>query len=709
MKTFKYKPLAAIIMASLVLPVSAFADAPADNDVMVVTASGYQKKLTDSPASVSIVSQKDLQQKNYMNLGEALSGIEGVDVRGSTGKTGNLEVSIRGMSSDKTLVLIDGIRQSPSSDLTPNGFSSMNSAMMPPMSAIDHIEVIRGPMSTLYGSDAMGGVVNIITKKNTDKWHGSVNLGHSIQEHDKWGDTSNLSFYSAGPLIKDKLNLAVRGQTKHRQGSSITTLNDSSNGTRSPFPTESDNYSIGGKLSYNVNDDHTIWIDSHVSRQNYDNDKNQLGPIGTGGGGYKDEVKYEEEQVIIGHDSQLPFGQWSSDLSYMVTEAKGRVISDAIAEEIENEGNAQADAVRGQSRELKNTNVILNTKLVSNIGSHVLTTGGQYWDARMKDGVVLANGGDKFKQKSYALFAEDDWQLLQSLDLTVGGRYEHHDAFGGHFSPRAYLVWDATDNWTFKGGVSTGYQAPSLAHLYNGVSGITRNGRTIVHGNPNLDPEESTNYELGAYYQNNSGFNANVTVFLNRYKNALSTRNIDDNNQTYTNIGKARMRGVEFATSFPVFTRDLNLSMNYTYTQTKQIGGDDNGQPFRHVPKHMANAKLDWQVTDNFNSWLQAEYHGKTARYTSSSLTSTQRQIKDGEGELHAWTVLNLGASYRITDAITVNGRVNNLLDKDFSHYSTYGSGRGTEYAGKYFDTSKSTSGTAMAGRNVYVSMNYQF
>ncbi|ELJ3890874.1 TPA_asm: TonB-dependent receptor plug domain-containing protein [Salmonella enterica subsp. enterica serovar Java] len=158
---------------------------------MVVTASGYEQKITDAAASVSVISRQELERKNYTDLGQALRGIEGVDVQSSTGKTGGLDISIRGMSSNYTLILIDGIRQNVSGDVTPNGFGTMNTSFMPPLSAIDHIEVIRGPMSTLYGSDAIGGVVNIITRKTPSHWSTSVSASQNMQEHNK-GEYVNI-------------------------------------------------------------------------------------------------------------------------------------------------------------------------------------------------------------------------------------------------------------------------------------------------------------------------------------------------------------------------------------------------------------------------------------------------------------------------------------------------------------------------------------
>ena len=132
---------------------------------LVVTASGFEQDIRSAPASISVVTRQDLEEKSFSDLADALRDIEGVDVRGATGKTGNLNISIRGMPSEYTLVLIDGRRQNAAGDVTPNGFGDSSTGFIPPLAAIERIEVVRGPMSSLYGSDAMGGVVNIIKRK----------------------------------------------------------------------------------------------------------------------------------------------------------------------------------------------------------------------------------------------------------------------------------------------------------------------------------------------------------------------------------------------------------------------------------------------------------------------------------------------------------------------------------------------------------------
>src|SRR5690606_22589290 len=135
------------------------------------------------------------------------------------GKTGGLNVSIRGMGADYTLILVDGKRQNAAGGVTPNGFGETRFGFLPPPNAIERIEIIRGPMSTLYGSDAMGGVINIITKKVSNEWGGTLSVDSTLQELREYGDTRGTSIYLRGPLVQDKLGFALRGQYQQRDQS----------------------------------------------------------------------------------------------------------------------------------------------------------------------------------------------------------------------------------------------------------------------------------------------------------------------------------------------------------------------------------------------------------------------------------------------------------------------------------------------------------
>jgi outer membrane receptor for ferrienterochelin and colicins len=214
-----------------------------------VTAAGFEQKIADAPASISVITQEELMQKRYTNLAQALADVEGVDIAQGTGKTGGLNISIRGMPSDYTLILIDGRRQNNGGSITPNGFGETSTSFMPPLSAIERIEVIRGPMSTLYGSDAMGGVINIITRKVSNAWGGSVGIDHTVHEHRGWGATTGTSIYAAGPLVENLVGLSVRGNVIDRAASELEFGDGSNVSRRRPRSTTSTSTSIAAARS----------------------------------------------------------------------------------------------------------------------------------------------------------------------------------------------------------------------------------------------------------------------------------------------------------------------------------------------------------------------------------------------------------------------------------------------------------------------------
>ena len=147
--------------------------------------------------------------------------LEGVDVGETSDKTGQRTISIRGMGADYTLVLIDGKRQNNHGDIYPNSFGGNQFNHIPPLDMIERIEVIRGPASTLYGADALGGVVNIITRKVGDRWVGTATGESTIQFDERFGNVQSLNGFAQGPVVKDLVGLTVRGSIFHRAGSHI--------------------------------------------------------------------------------------------------------------------------------------------------------------------------------------------------------------------------------------------------------------------------------------------------------------------------------------------------------------------------------------------------------------------------------------------------------------------------------------------------------
>src|SRR5690606_17034675 len=184
---------------------------PSTLDTVVVTATGFEQKIVDAPASISVITREDLARRPYITLLDAVRDLEGVDIGETRDKTGQGTISMRGMGSDYTLILINGRRQNNHGDIYPNNFGGNQFNHIPPLDAIERIEVIRGPMSTLYGADAMGGVINIITHRSLDTWAGSLTLGRTVETDDAYGDDTTADVHLTGPIVPGTLELAVRG------------------------------------------------------------------------------------------------------------------------------------------------------------------------------------------------------------------------------------------------------------------------------------------------------------------------------------------------------------------------------------------------------------------------------------------------------------------------------------------------------------------
>lgn len=492
MRSFNLHPLTLALLSSCTTNI--FANITVKNQIpqhlstIVVSASGFEQSVKKAPASISVITKEDIEKKNATTIADLLVDVPGVDVRNGIGKTSGLNVSIRGMKPESTLILINGRRQTTSIDVTPNGFGEVATGFMPPLSSIERIEVIRGPMSTLYGSDAMGGIINIITKKVMPEWKSNITISANAMENRQEADSWKTSFMVNGPLIDDQLNLELRGSYYGRNHS--TRVDGSTD--LDPRPNKAYIYDGGGKLTYKINEKNAIWLDAFHASQTYKNEDDRLGTTDTrtNAKGFKDELGFNRNQYAIGHDGDYDFGTWNTYISQIETETQGRTIpASALI-------GGNKNPLAGADRTLKNTDFIANSHIITTLEHHKVTMGAEYKNLTIQDNIV-ENGTHKLSKRSWSAYAEDEWNIFDNVAFTYGTRYESHSGFGGTFSPRAYLVWSATDILTIKGGVSTGYKAPSPKELYVGLINFGGNGTIPTLGNPELKPEKSVNYEWG--------------------------------------------------------------------------------------------------------------------------------------------------------------------------------------------------------------------
>ena len=697
---------------------------------IVVSAAGFEQELKNAPASISVVTKEDIEKKNATSIADLLADVPGVDIRNGVGKTSNLNIGLRGMGQEYTLILIDGRRQTTSSDVTPNGFGETSNGFLPPLASIERIEVIRGPMATRYGSEAMGGVINIITKKVSEEWNGNVTVSGNVMENNAEADSWKTSFVVNGPLINDRLGLQLRGSYLDRQRSERI---QGSTG-RDPRPSTADNYDVGAKLDFKLDDQNSFWIDSFHSSQQYKNEDNRLGTLDwttnitlkdktklPSASGYTDELEFNRTQISLGHEGDYDFGIWKSYVSHSETETKGRTLPTAAFEEDEIKA---LNPLIGSDRTLENTDLVADSHLISTFGTHKVTVGAEYKKLTIRDNIAQHKSGkDEFEKDSWAIYAEDEWSLLDNLTFTFGTRYEDHSGFGGEFSPRAYLVWNTNDILTIKGGVSTGYKAHSPKALYDGLINMSGQGSTYVFGNSALKPETSTNYELGFNLQPNDQLNFTATGFYSQIEDAIVSQDISNlatcavkSCSRSVNANKAKIYGAETSLQYSIIP-EWDIKAAYTYTKSEITDGEDEGLYYNNNPRNAFNLTSTWHINPNIDVWLQHEYKSARLRFKhlpTTPQTSDFEEYKIMGDKFGGYNVFNLGASYTVTDNLRFNMAVNNLLDKDFTKDNqsyTYDNNGKTQTATayKYLDIGSSVSGTYLAGRNYWLSVSYDF
>lgn len=676
----------------------------------VVSAAGFEQDIKDAPASISVITGEEIMERPIRDLGDIVQEVPGVST--TVTKTGGTTIEMRGMASKYTLILIDGKRMNMDSGFDGNGFDS-TSGFIPPASMIERVEVIRGPASIIYGSDAMGGVINIITKKNPGKVTGTISAETRLQEHhDNWGNTYGTNANLFAPL-GEQFSLNLRGKVYYGEANHFykkdipgyTVPPNDPNPYTSHSPTSYRNYSAGGRLNYLYDAQNSFYADVDYGFQ-------RLGSLNTASSQITAVREYHRWNTVLNHDGNYEWGSINNYLQYLNTTKIPHRAEDLTM----GLHPGQSSGIKDRTKLVEDQNIIASSasKLDYDFGSKgaLILTGGPYYKYEK-----LLDRSTHFLKDSnlFAVFGEGEYFFNEYISATAGLRINYDDTYEEFFNPRFYVNTYPTEWLTIKAGVASGMRLPELATRYDGLYDIStdRYGNNVAnYGNSSLEAEESWNYELSGIIESPFGF-FTITGFYTDFRNAIATEDYQQNMnlpggygvcnyatcRIYDNVDKAAISGLEASLKTkPMLTsiipNGITADLSYALTETERKSGDNKGTDLNDVPRHNLSAKVSYK-TGKWNTYVR--YVGKLKTPTTNAHTAN---IGPGAYYKDMHTV-DLGVNYQWNKTWHFGAVINNLFDKDYIDYVTYPSGRGQSYTNNYQ--------RMIPGRNLWLNVRAEF
>lgn len=606
--------LRAALLASIVAaaaPLAAQAQTLAAVPETVVTATREDTPLDQVPNAVTVIDRDQIEQHQYRSLSDILNDVPGLTVAASGEFGKGSSVFIRGANANGTLVLIDGLRANdPSASGSTFNFSHLLAEM------IDRVEIVRGPLSTLYGADAYGGVINIITRKG----HGAPS-GFARVEGGSF-DTYSAAAGLQGEVGKVNFNIGAAGLTsdggdvapKRYRAPGVAAEND-------PYRNASFNARLGAAVSENF--DLSLFARYIATNSQYDNAP------------YEDPNLRETTSQFFGRavgELYLMDGRWKQTfgLGYVRIERHDFDDPDALnpfpfARRTENLG-------RRLKADWQND---LQVSPVYNVTFGLETE--KIWQDNNTDGFKVSSD-----VTTVGAFMQHHLTLFDRLYLTAAARLDRNSAFGTHptFSLGASYLIPSTDT-RLKASIGTAYRAPDLFQLYGQLP-------PFFAGNPDLKPEKSWGFDFGfeqAVLDKRVSFGS--TFFWNDIKDLIDS---DPSFTTVINVGRARTYGLEnFIAVRPA--NWLELRLNHTWTHAENL---ITGQALLRRPRHSLDFIATARPTERLTLGLTANWKGQQHDTDPALFTPTINQ---------SYTLVAVTASYKVTDALEVFGRVENLFD----------------------------------------------
>ncbi|MFK4752898.1 TonB-dependent receptor plug domain-containing protein [Oceanobacter antarcticus] len=610
-------------------------------EAVVVTATMSARPIETAPAFTTVLDAEAIEAAPVDSLGDLLRANAGLN--NLTDGNGRDDIQIRGLDGDYTMVLVNGKRVSSGGAFAKGTDVDFNSI---PVTSIERIEVIRGPMAALYGSDAIGGVINIITKKSAGDWRGSVSGEYTVVDSGEDGGRYRLGGTAMGSL-SDQVSLSVSADQYSREAWYANDDDDV------PDQEEKTASNLTSTLTLDLNEQQSIDIDF-----GYNQDKRPYQAYSSS--------SYREQEISRYDLALTHTGLWDSASTTAYIKYEHSDVDDFNTSYVTPQHHT------------KESNLYAKAYGNTAFGANDLVAGVDYRHQELEDPINYVATG-KYSIDQVGVFVQDEIALMEALTLTLGGRWDNHEIFGGHFSPKGYLVYQLNDAVTLKGGIGKAFKAPDGRKLSPEYNEISCGGGCYIPGNPDLTPETSITKELGVEVRQ-PDWALSADVFDTEVKDKIERElgAADDDgvyHPIWVNLSKVTSRGYELSGDLDVADH-LAVSGNYTRLSVKD--GDDAVIEYR--PEHQANLALKMQATDALSASLSVNYvGGMTYSFWANSQTNVHKL---------SYYRTDLGFLMDLNEAVRLKFGVNNIgdtnLDNMDSHITTVELGRNYYLGGTY-------------------------
>ena len=656
-------------ITSLALVQNSFANSSLE-EVMVTTATKTEKNIEGVSASIIVITEEEIQKTGASTLDKILEKVPSINAQYGRfphpSASSKASISLRGMGANGTLILVDGKRLSGETE-SPYEMTRITASM------IERIEIVKGSMSTLYGSDAIGGVINIITKK-VDKNVSTLDLKYG-SNGDGDAVNKNVNFTNRGSVdkLRYKINTSIDDTTPYKINKSYTqqAINPSSGAdlNGNSLDNISGNYdvtykdeatvkTIGTRLEYDFSDNFTAGLD--LSYFTEDREGQYLGNASATSGGLITNTPVNSEDKNRRIDISSDFKYLINDDLSMNTKVyrsyyKKRNYTDPLTFD-------------GATNTKFSANVTIDT-LESDLtyilnDSNIITTGLEYRKETRDSGAINPDASSSefiTKVVNYkSLFIQDEIEISDTLNAIVGTRYDNISNADNKITLQAGLVKEIAEDTSIRANYAQGYRTPDIAELYvvsMYYKGAKRYGSEVINTikteSYDLKPEQSQTFELSLSnkYENLSSV---FTIFNNKVKDKIDLVSYNDSSSStkyYTseNIDQVDIKGAEVSFDYDL-NKDIDLGLNATYLKTED---ESTGKELTYTPNISASFSVNYKITNDLNTNLMLRYIGE--QYSNSTNTE---QTND-------YTLVDLGAQYQINKNIEYYLGVDNIFNKE--------------------------------------------